>query len=90
MSADGDPDNYAAMDQPAFWGACRNDDVPTVCELIREADSKTDSGGRLLASFWGEEEGEGYKLPIHEACECGSAEVLRVLLQASPYSVAKS
>jgi len=80
-------DNYSALDAPLFWQACRSDDVATVLQLIKEADELKRMGGHDLASFWGEEEGEGFvaegtKLPIHEACESGSAEVLRVLLQA--------
>ena len=66
MSGEIEVENYAAVDHPEFWLACRNDDVPTVLRLIKKANDNHAGDGKLLASYWGAEEGEGTKLPIHE------------------------
>ena len=75
-----DVQNYDAIDQPFFYQACRQNDAETAKRLIKEAEKESSGAGTNLASFWGEGSGEGRKLPIHEACEAGSNEVVKVLL----------
>ena len=61
---------YDAIDAPLFYLACRRNDVSAVLELIGEANdsvSESNCGGNALASFWGGPDGDGRKLPIHEA-----------------------